>query len=363
MGGGLLSQDDINALLAGSSLDEPAITSNTDTIVASAAAEDTSYNLDNIKKIADHFCEAGKSVLSAIIGQDIVCKIEKIGKLNWSAIKEQLKGQKVFLTTKFTDGFKGDFFVVVDSEFGGVLADLMTGADGSAPPAQLTELHESAINEGINQMIASGLTGISKDLKKISLSTDVPTVKVINIDDSFQISGYENSDFVEILFKFDILNYTDKPVAFLFALNTADSINNVYTSATAPAGATAAAQTAPAATATAAAQSATSQTADSDTQTTAANAVNSQRNMLLLLDVPMVLSVNLGKSKMLLRDILNLGIGSIIELDKSSTEPVDLAIANKPIARGEVVVVDENFGLRLTELVSPLERLELTKKA
>jgi len=95
-----------------------------------------------------------------------------------------------------------------------------------------------------------------------------------------------------------------------------------------------------------------------------ANPATSQKNLLLLLDVPITVSVILGKTKLLLRDILNLGIGSIIELNKSFNEPVDLAAGqgHKPIARGEVVVVDENFGLRLTELVSPLERLELIKK-
>jgi flagellar motor switch protein FliN/FliY len=73
-------------------------------------------------------------------------------------------------------------------------------------------------------------------------------------------------------------------------------------------------------------------------------------NLDLLLDVKMPLVVELGRSRMLIRDILELGPGSVIELDKAAGEPVDLLVNGKLIARGEVVVIDENFGLRITEL-------------
>lgn len=73
-------------------------------------------------------------------------------------------------------------------------------------------------------------------------------------------------------------------------------------------------------------------------------------NLDLLLDVKMPLIVELGRSRMLIRDILELGPGSVIELDKAAGEPVDLLVNGRLIARGEVVVIDENFGLRITEL-------------
>jgi flagellar motor switch protein FliN len=74
-------------------------------------------------------------------------------------------------------------------------------------------------------------------------------------------------------------------------------------------------------------------------------------NLDLLLDVKMPLVVELGRSKMLIRDILELGPGSVIELDKAAGEPVDLLVNGKLLARGEVVVIDESFGLRITEIV------------
>jgi flagellar motor switch protein FliN/FliY len=80
-------------------------------------------------------------------------------------------------------------------------------------------------------------------------------------------------------------------------------------------------------------------------------------NISLLLDVPMTLTVELGRTRQLVKDILGLGEGSIIELDKLAGEPVDLLVNGKLIAKGEVVVIDENFGVRVTDIVSPADRM------
>ncbi|PHJ13270.1 chemotaxis protein CheC, partial [Fervidobacterium sp. SC_NGM5_G05] len=77
----------------------------------------------------------------------------------------------------------------------------------------------------------------------------------------------------------------------------------------------------------------------------------------LLFDIPLNVSVELGRTKLSLKEIMELGVGSLIELDKLTGEPVDIYVNNKLIARGEVVVIDENFGVRITEIVSPKERL------
>lgn len=77
----------------------------------------------------------------------------------------------------------------------------------------------------------------------------------------------------------------------------------------------------------------------------------------LLLDVPLRISVELGKTSMTIRDVLALGPGSVVELDKMAGEPVDIVANDKLIARGEVVVVDENFGVRVTDIVTVEKRL------
>lgn len=85
-------------------------------------------------------------------------------------------------------------------------------------------------------------------------------------------------------------------------------------------------------------------------------------NMDLLMDVQMTLTVELGRTKMYIKEILGLGEGSIIELDKLAGEPVDLLVNSKLIAKGEVVVIDENFGVRVTDIVSPVDRLKARKQ-
>jgi flagellar motor switch protein FliN/FliY len=80
-------------------------------------------------------------------------------------------------------------------------------------------------------------------------------------------------------------------------------------------------------------------------------------NIGLLMDVSMQLTVELGRTKMLIKDILGMGEGTIVELDKLAGEPVDLLVNGKLIAKGEVVVIDENFGVRVTDIISPMERI------
>ncbi len=87
-------------------------------------------------------------------------------------------------------------------------------------------------------------------------------------------------------------------------------------------------------------------------------AADSSVNMEFLLDISLDLTVELGRAKMLINDMLKLGQGSVIELSKLAGESLDILANQKPIARGEVVVVNDKFGVRLTEVISPMERLE-----
>tara|TARA_Y100001960_G_scaffold196927_1_gene206081 strand:+ start:162 stop:536 length:375 start_codon:yes stop_codon:yes gene_type:complete len=82
------------------------------------------------------------------------------------------------------------------------------------------------------------------------------------------------------------------------------------------------------------------------------------KNLDLILDIPLTVTVELGRSKMLINDLLQLGQGSVIELTKLAGEPLEVLVNQKLVARGEVVVVNEKFGVRLTEIVSPVERVQ-----
>lgn len=81
-------------------------------------------------------------------------------------------------------------------------------------------------------------------------------------------------------------------------------------------------------------------------------------NLSLLLDIPLEITAELGRTKMIIHDLLQLGQGSVIELNKLAGEPLEILVSNKLIARGEVVVVNEKFGIRLTDIISPMERIK-----
>ena len=82
-------------------------------------------------------------------------------------------------------------------------------------------------------------------------------------------------------------------------------------------------------------------------------------SMDVLLDVPLEISVELGRVKMVVRDVLDLGTGSIVEVDKAAGEPVDVMVNGRLVAKGEVVVIEDNFGVRITEILNPAERFRL----
>jgi flagellar motor switch protein FliN/FliY len=90
----------------------------------------------------------------------------------------------------------------------------------------------------------------------------------------------------------------------------------------------------------------------------AADVAAESRDLDFILDIPLDLTVELGRTKMLVNDLLQLGQGSIVELNKIAGEPLEIFINRKLVARGEVVVVNEKFGVRLTDIVSPLERVK-----
>jgi flagellar motor switch protein FliN/FliY len=99
----------------------------------------------------------------------------------------------------------------------------------------------------------------------------------------------------------------------------------------------------------------------SDLEQKVVNPASAPGNMNLLLDVPMKVAVQLGNTRMLIKELLQLGQGSVIQLDKIAGDPMDIYIGDKMIARGEIVVVNDMFGVRITDIISPVERIETFK--
>lgn len=96
---------------------------------------------------------------------------------------------------------------------------------------------------------------------------------------------------------------------------------------------------------------------ENDPQNAGSTAQSQSRRIELLLDVPLELSVELGRTRMSIQELLSLGPGSVIELDKVAGEPLDILVNDRLVARGEAVVVNDKFGIRITDIVSPAERI------
>lgn len=88
------------------------------------------------------------------------------------------------------------------------------------------------------------------------------------------------------------------------------------------------------------------------------SAIPTNKNIEFVLDIPLQVTVQIGSTRMLIRELLQLGQGSVIELNKLAGEPMEVLVNNKLVARGEVVVVNEKFGIRLTDVVSPNQRIQ-----
>jgi len=97
---------------------------------------------------------------------------------------------------------------------------------------------------------------------------------------------------------------------------------------------------------------------DGNTKKFASHEETEARDLDFILDIPLELSVELGRTRMLVNDLLQLGQGSIVELNKLAGEPLEIMINHKLVARGEAVVINEKFGVRLTDIVSPIERVK-----
>jgi len=258
----------------------------------------------------------------------------------------------------------------------------MMGGDGTNPPSELNELYLSAVSEAMNQMMGGVATSMSTMFrKKIDISP--PNINVIDFAVASSISTTVSQDdhVVRISFRMEVEDLIDSEIMQILPLEIAkemvDNLMNSMQEAEVPAAA-------PAAPPKAAAPSPSSPPPQQQVAAPAAQQmsmpaapkpaqhVNVQPaqfaplvqpnlsaidpNINMILDVPLQVTVELGRTRKLIRDILELSPGSIIELDKLAGEPVDILVNGKLIAKGEVVVIDDNFGVRITDIITPLER-------
>ena len=371
---GVLSQEEINALLND--------TGKNDVTDEETLTED---QRDAIGEIANISMGTAATTLFSLVNHKVEISTPVVSFATWEDVVNNYERPCVFIRIAYTMGLDGSNILVLKEKDVKVITDLMMGGDGRNTDGELGELHLSAISEAMNQMMGSAATSLSSMLnKKIDISPPIADLIDLqeNVDEG-SIDKFLTGRFVKISFKMEIGDLVDSEIMqlypFSFAREMCEGVSKnmeMESESLMNEGETKAAPTQTAQTAQATAQQPNMGAAQIMNQQMAAQQnsyaqqpVNVQpaqfqpftagnvgnynpENIGLIMDVPLQVTVELGRTTKSISDILDFSPGKIIELDKLAGEPIDILVNGKNVAKGEVVVIEESFGVRITEIIN-----------
>ncbi len=384
----LISQEEIDALLNGggdsaAAAEAPAPAEGSPSQEGDAL---TDIERDALGEIGNISMGSAATTLSVLLGHKVSITTPTVSVDTLSSIKDQYPMPYLIVEVGYTVGIDGNNVLAIQAQDASIIADLMMGGDGTNPTQELNEIHMSAVGESMNQMMGSVATSLSTMFnKKIDISP--PKVNMIDLGSEDKVTEIVSADdpIAKISFRMEVDGLIDSEIMQILPIPVAKEmvgylLNNEAEEEEpmpAPAPAPAAPPPAPAAAAPPpaappmmggaasygapptphVASNVPVQPAMFAPLSTAPVQVN-DANIGLILDVPLQVTVELGRTRKTIKDILELTNGSIVELDKLAGEPVDIMVNGKFLAKGEVVVIDENFGVRITDIVSPAERAQ-----
>lgn len=369
---GMLSQEEINALLGGMGEDSGSDSSATQTLEGNEPL--SGEEKDAIGEISNISMGTAATTLSTLLNQRVNITTPNVSIANWNDISESYDRPCVFIQISYIEGLDGNNILILRENDVKIITDLMMGGSGmDVESTELTELHLSAICEAMNQMMGSAATSISSVLeKKVDISP--PTASLIDLDGSIDEEGlgdFLKGQFVKVAFRLEIGTLIDSELMQLYPIDFAKELYSKFMSSTetdqpAPA-APQPVQPAPAAPQPAAptpvapaqgymqppqpVQPVNVAPAQFQAFDTSINPLMQQENIGLIMDVPLEVTVELGRTNKTIKEILDFSPGTIIELNKLAGEAIDLLVNGKYVAKGEVVVIEDNFGIRITEIV------------
>ena len=374
MSNGFLSQEEIDSLLNGGGMaPEP-------------MKEDilTDIERDLLGEIGNISMGSASTALSTIINQQVNITTPVVSITTLQNLANTFEVPNIALEVKYTSGIVGENLLVMKITDAGVIANLMMGGDGKVVSTELSEIEVSAVSEAMNQMIGSAATSMATMFSR-EVNISPPTSKVwTDLTSPLSEVIRADEDIIQVSFRLTIGELVDSTIMQILPIETAKKIVSIMmgqeeepapTPTPAPAKPHVPEHVSPKPAATAhepqempmayyeqpkqAPAQPPVEVQKASFQPLQETAVYSApRNIDLILDVPLEISVVLGRTKKNIKDILSLGTGSLVELDKLAEEPVEILVNGKRVAYGEVVVVDENFGVRITSIVSSSERLK-----
>ena len=413
---GMLSQDEINALLNGMDLSDDG-----DEDMESAAdgeSGEIDENLlsdvekDAIGEVANISMGSSATTLFSLVNRKVNITTPTVDLTNWAGVLDAYERPCVFIQIKYTAGLEGSNILVLKEHYVKIITDLMMGGDGTNTDGELGELHLSAISEAMNQMMGSAATSLSTMLGKM-IDISPPDASLIDLNDfesGEDIASFLKGTFVKISFRMQIGDLVDSTIMQIYPIDFAKGLYDAFmnnqlgigdaaqepaaipepapTPAPAPAPAPMPAeqpmmQQAPPQMDMSQMgmsqmgmpqmgmpqmgmpqmampqmgmpqmnmQSMNIQPAQFQNFSADYSGILSNENIGLIMDVPLEVTVELGRTSKSISEILEFAPGTIIELDKIAGEPIDVLVNAKFVAKGEVVVIEESFGIRVTEII------------
>ena len=407
---GMLSQDEINALLSGMAADsEFEATTEASSIVGSQIDENllTETEKDAIGEVANISMGTSATTLYSLVNRKVDITTPVVSLATWENVLEYYEKPCVFIQIKYTTGLDGHNILILKEHDVKVITDLMMGGDGTNTDGELGELHLSAISEAMNQMMGSAATSLSQMLGSM-IDISPPEASLVDLQDfrmGEEIANFLAGTFVKIAFKMQIGDLVDSTILQLYPVDFAKELVATFLG---EAMGDSSAEPAPVATPEPTpmaspmpeaasqmmpgmdpamgqmpnmgmpyygypgmpnmgmpgmmpypgmpnmgmpAEAVNYQPAQFQSFSTNVNPVAGNENINLIMDVPLQVTVELGRTTKSIAEILDFSPGTIIELEKLAGEPVDVLVNGKFVAKGEVVVIEESFGIRVTEII------------
>ena len=384
---GVLSQEEISALLAN---DDSSADADSSVEVLSDRDKDT------IGEIANISMGTAATTLFSLVNRKVEISTPVVSMATWDDVVATYEKPCVFIRIAYTVGLDGSNLLVLKENDVKIITDLMMGGDGTNTSGELGELHLSAISEAMNQMMGSSATSLSSMLNK-TIDISPPVADLIDLQDTEDegtIEEFLRGEFVKISFKMEIGDLVDSEIMQLYPISFAREMCSSMTEnmvGDANDESTVAAQESQTASQPEMAQPAMGQPMMEQpmmnqpmmgqpmmgqpmmgqpmmSQPMMGQPVNVQQaqfqafsgdlnpafqkeNIDLIMDVPLEVTVELGRTSKSIQDILDFAPGTIVELNKIAGEPIDILVNGKYVAKGEVVVIEESYGIRITDIV------------
>lgn len=405
----LLSQEEIDALMRGQSADNNPEPPQTETAAESAgtmpeesagivdipggSSENrnltglmSSEEIDALGEIGNISMGSASTTLSEILSQKVSITSPRVKILSKRELFESFVVPYLVIKVDFSEGLNGYNLLVIRLNDAATMASLMMGGDGTPMNEEITDLEISAASEAMNMMIGTAATSLSQMFHR-PINISPPETNLLRTKEDPLANPPEKIEDTIVVVSFDmkIGDLVDNEIMQIMSVETAkeeanlllkdilgapepqpeaaeaakgessgvpssdelDELVGMLTQQSAPLPAPAPVQQQPA--------------AQPEYRHSSLDSLE-QRNLDLILDIPLRVSVVLGRTKRPIKDVLKIAPGSVVELDALADEPVEILVNGTLVATGEVVVVNENFGIRITNIISPMERIKRLSK-